>query len=331
MNKNNNNIFLNDNSNQISIYSIIQNLIKKVDQLTEENKEIKNRLNVLEKNNNELINIIKENRINLLKEKNYLDIPSTNISNNHKNIDNDNFQNNQINNNNSDINSLSLFFPQENFKLNELENEYNSNFLTKIQTKYLKEKTKNKLNEKEFKLNKMDIENIQDKNKLNYRFGQNNNNNNNIIYLKQKKNDDENYILTNKIETENENEIINDFNLFKNNWSKKKIDNYDKYFGQNYQNYEGKKNIMCVDENEEEKIEKIKNNDINNDEEENWSVNKSNNIVGVICLPNSKNSSFSSNQSYKKQKKTIENNPSSFSSNNLYLKKYDSNRNGFIY
>ena len=132
--------------------------------------------------------------------------------------------------------------------------------------------------------------------------------------------------MTNKIETENE--IINDFNLFKNNWPKKKIDNYDKYFGQNY---EGKKNIMCVDENEEEKIEKIKNNDINNDEEENWSVNKSNNIVGVICLPNSKNSSFSSNQSYKKQKKTIENNPSSFSSNNLYLKKNDSNINDFIY
>ena len=179
----NNNIFLNDNPNQISIYSIIQNLIKKVEQLTEENKEIKNRLNVLEKNNNELINIIKENRINILKERNNLDIPSTNISNNNKNIDNDNFQNNHINNNNnnSDINYLSLFFPQDNFKLNELENEYSSNFLTKIQTKYLKEKTKNKnkLNEKEFKLNKMDIENIQDKNKLNYSFGQNNNNNNN--------------------------------------------------------------------------------------------------------------------------------------------------------
>ena len=56
-----NNLINSENTN-----NIIQNLISKIDILTQENKEIKERLNVLEENNNKLINLIKENRINSL-------------------------------------------------------------------------------------------------------------------------------------------------------------------------------------------------------------------------------------------------------------------------
>ena len=53
----------------------------KIDKLSQENKEIKERLKVLEENNNKLINIIKESRINLLKEKNNLNNPLLTSSN----------------------------------------------------------------------------------------------------------------------------------------------------------------------------------------------------------------------------------------------------------
>ena len=46
----------------------IQKLILKIEQLSEENKKIKNRINILEKNNNYLIKIIKEKRIRVLEE-----------------------------------------------------------------------------------------------------------------------------------------------------------------------------------------------------------------------------------------------------------------------
>ena len=135
------NLLDNENDiNKMNINSLIQNLISKVNQLTEENKEIKNRLNVLENNNNELIKIIKENRMNLLKEKNNGDNPSLGVSNIKKNIDNENGDNNE--NSNFDINNFIL--SQNNIKLNDLENENSPNFLTRIHNKYLKEKTKNK-------------------------------------------------------------------------------------------------------------------------------------------------------------------------------------------
>ena len=336
-NNNLNNISLDGNVNSMNLVPLIQSLISKIDKLTEENKEIKNRLNVLEKNNNELINIIKENRINIIKEKINSDSPSTNISNNNnKNVENENIQNNDKNNNNNyifDINALSFCAPQDNFNLNDIENEKSPNFLTRVHAKYLKEKTKSKNDflDNEIKLNKMDIESHEEKNKIQFNLGvgenknsineinninkDNNNNNNN-------EDDEENYLYNNKDDTE----IYDDMNLFTNNGIKKKPDNnkINKFYGKDY---EINKNIMCVDENEEEKM---KNNDLNNDEEED--VNKSYNLVGVVCLPISRNSSFSSNHSHRKNKRKSENNPSGFSSNNaLNLKKNDSRGNDYLF
>ena len=285
-----NNISLEDNINNSNVFSILQKLMLKVEELSEENKEIKNRLNVLENNNNELINIIKENRINiLLKEKNNSDSPSTNITNSNnisysnKIIENEN-QNNL--NNIFDINALSFCAPKDNFNLNDEENENSPNFLTRIHAKYLKEKTKNKneLNNHEFKLNKMDLENKEEKNKIYF-------NDNIIINDSEKKDEDEdNYLYTSK----GDNEIVDDINFFKNNENKKRIDIYDKkkYFSNNY---EIKKNIMCVDENEEEEREKDNIILNNREEDDDWSINKSYNMVGAASLPLPRNSSFSSN------------------------------------
>lgn len=311
-------ISLDDNINNSNVFSILQKLMLKVEELSEENKEIKNRLNVLENNNNELINIIKENRISiLLKEKNNSDSPSTNISNsnnisyNNKIIENEN-QNNL--NNIFDINTLSFCAPKDNFNLNDMENENSPNYLTRIHAKYLKEKTKNKneINNQDFKLNKMDLENKEEKNKILF-------SDNMIINNSEKKDEDEdNYLFTNK----GDNEIVDDINFFKSNENKKRIDIYDKkkYFSNNYGI---KKNIMCVDENEEEEREKDNNILNNREEDEDWSINKSYNMVGVASLPSPRNSSFSSNQNNKKNRKKMEHNSSS---NQLNSKKNDINR-----
>ena len=301
-NNNDNNLNLN------KIGSIIQNLIAKIEYLTEENNEIKKRLSVLEKNNNELINIIKENRITILKEKNNSDSSSTKISNTNKILENENNQNISDNNN-----AFSLFISQDNLKLNELENENSPNFLTRIHTKYLKEKIKNKddLNEQELKQNKMEISNKEVKNNKNYLFSEDIKDNNN----KKKEYEEENYLYTNS-----ENEIVDDMNLFNNKWNyKKNICKNNNYFAENYDN---KKNIMCVDENEEEKKEKFNNYILKNDKYEEWTINNSNNIVGA-CFPNLKNSRHSLPSSHQNQKNTknIENN---YYSNQL--KKSDSNR-----
>ncbi len=311
-------ISLDDNINNSNVFSILQKLMLKVEELSEENKEIKNRLNVLENNNNELINIIKENRISiLLKEKNNSDSPSTNITNsnnisyNNKIIENEN-QNNL--NNIFDINTLSFCAPKDNFNLNDMENENSPNYLTRIHAKYLKEKTKNKneINNQDFKLNKMDLENKEEKNKILF-------SDNMIINNSEKKDEDEdNYLFTNK----GDNEIVDDINFFKSNENKKRIDIYDKkkYFSNNYGI---KKNIMCVDENEEEEREKDNNILNNREEDEDWSINKSYNMVGVASLPSPRNSSFSSNQNNKKNRKKMEHNSSS---NQLNSKKNDINR-----
>ena len=303
------NILDNENDiNKMNISSLIQNLISKVNQLTEENKEIKNRLNVLENNNNELIKIIKENRLFLLKEKNNGDGPSTGVSNNKKNIDNVKDSNNE--NTNFDLNTF--FLSQNNIKFDDLENgnENSPNFLTRIHTKYLREKTKNK----------MDIEKSEEKIKKNINFKDNKNYLDKIKYEQKNIEEEDKYLYSNK--TEKEDEIFYDINIFKNNkYCKKNFDIKTNYFGQ--QNvYKG--NIINIDENEEEKKNKFFNN-IPNKDDDAWSVNRSNNIVGGVCLPSSKNYSF---LNQKKDKKNAENNYSSFYSNNYNnnYKKNDSNR-----
>lgn len=302
-NQNVNNINSNSLDNNMNIFSLIQNLMSKVNQLTEENKEIKNRLNVLEKNNNELINIIKENRINLLKEKNNIDSPSTNISNNNKKI-----EENDNNKNNIDFNDF--FLSQSNFKLNNLENENSPNFFTRIHSRFLKEKTKSKnkdddIFEKDFKQNKMDIENYEEKNKKNFNFKESKNFEESLKEKEKEKQDEEedNYLFTNK---ETENEIYDDMNLFKNNCVKKKVENTNNYFGDKYKM---NKNIINLDENEEEKKEKY-NNNIKNKEEDAWSFNKSIKMIGIAYSP----------------KNNSENDHSSFSSNQLNFKKSDNKR-----
>jgi len=62
---NNNDISL-EKSNIKNINAYIQQLILKIEQLSEENKKIKNRINILERNNNYLIKIIKEKRTSVL-------------------------------------------------------------------------------------------------------------------------------------------------------------------------------------------------------------------------------------------------------------------------
>ena len=279
---------------------IIQKLISKIDYLTEENNEIKKRLNVLEKNNNELINIIKENRINILKEKNNLDSSSTIISNNNKGLENENNQNNNLDINNA----FSLFLSQENEKLNDLENEDSPNFLTRIHTKFLKEKIKNKKDIKEegFKEKKDVISNKEEKANIKYFISQKSKDINN----KKEEDEEDNYLFTNK----NENEIFDDINLFQNKWDHKTQENFksNKNFGENIGI---NKNIISVDENEEENKEKFNKFDLKNDKYEDWTINNSNNIVGFACLPNSKNSSFS----FQNNKKDIKNNQ-----NNYYSK-----------
>ena len=195
-----------------------------------------------------------------------------------------------------------------------MENENSPNYLTRIHAKYLKEKTKNKneINNQDFKLNKMDLENKEEKNKILF-------SDNMIINNSEKKDEDEdNYLFTNK----GDNEIVDDINFFKSNENKKRIDIYDKkkYFSNNYGI---KKNIMCVDENEEEEREKDNNILNNREEDEDWSINKSYNMVGVASLPSPRNSSFSSNQNNKKNRKKMEHNSSS---NQLNSKKNDINR-----
>ena len=317
---NKDNLLDNENDiNKMDINSLVQHLIEKVNKLTEENKEIKNRLNVLENNNNELIKIIKENRMFLLKEKNNGDGQSMGVANIKKNKDNENGENNE--NNNFDINTF--FLSQNNIKLNDLENENENspNFLTRIHTKYLREKTKNKKDpfKSDFKLNKMDIENSEEKNKINFK-----DNKNFFDKIKNRKKsceEEDKYLYSNKIEKEEE--LFDDMNLFQNNkYCKKNFDNLkNNYYGEQYGS---KKNIISVDENEEEKKDKFYNN-IPIKEDDIWSVNRSNNIVGGVCLPSSKNSPFS-NQ--KKDKKNTENSYSPFYSKNYNFtyKKSDSNR-----
>ncbi len=282
---------LKNNLNDKNIYSLVQNLIDKVNKLTEENKEIKNRISILEKNNNELINIIKENRIDLLKEINNSNSPSTNISNNKI------FENKK---NNFDFNDF--FLIDNNQNINDLESENSINYLTRIHNKYLNEKIKNRndINEKDLKSSKMALEINKEKNKLNNNYIEKKNIFDDDINIKDKKededDDEDNYLFSNKAESE---EIYDDLNLFKGSWSQKKFETNKPYEQKNDIN----NNIIPIDENEENYKEKY-NND-KNSKDEFWSANKRNNYFGNAYLPNYHSASFFSNNNYIKNKNNI--------------------------
>ena len=252
----------NNLKNSENLNNIVQNLVTKIDELIKKNKEIKERLNVLEENNNKLINIIKENRINLLKEKNKLDNPALTSSNykllneNNKNDVEDNI----------DFVGLSLSIQ------NDSQND-KSNFLKNIYSNFLKNKTKNKYNiEDELIINKIyNNENIE-KEKNDIIKGERKKSN----ISDKSKNDDDNYFYSNKSDVNLRNDtdfrIVNQYGYDLMNLNNNKI---------NKEEYNFKKNIISLDENEEEK-KRMRGNS-NSNEEFGWSVNNSYNLVGAAC------------------------------------------------
>ena len=230
----------------------IQILMAKIDKLSQENKEIKERLNVLEENNNKLINLIKESRINLLKEKNNSDNPLL-ISPNKKN---DNIKFNFGNNPDFDFLSFSFQNDSQNDKSNILKNLY-SNFLKN------KKKSKDKIEDELF--NKINKNESTEKNVI-YKPGRKKSN--------FSKNSEDNYFYSNKEDVD----IIDDVGFFKN--YKLTITPSSENLIRNNQE---EKNIMCLDELEEERKNPMRKNESNGNEDD-WSVNKSYNMVGVTCL-----------------------------------------------
>ena len=247
-------------NNSTNSDNVVLNLMTKVDKLCQENKEIKERLRVLEENNNKLINIIKETRINLLKEKNNLDNPLL-TSPNKKMQKNDN--NKIIMDHNLDFGDLSFSFQ------NEPQND-KSNILKCLYSNFLKNKKKNKDKIEEEVFHKLNKNEIKEKNG---------------VHKQERKksgfskNSEENYFYSNKSDVD----IIDDVGFFKNYklTVTPSCENLNKY------NQESEKNIMYLDENEEEKKNPIRKNESNGNEDD-WSVNKSYNMVGVTCL-NDKN------------------------------------------
>ena len=239
------------NNNNTNIDNI-QILMAKIDKLSQENKEIKERLNVLEENNNKLINLIKESRINLLKEKNNSDNPLL-ISPNKKN---DNIKFNFGNNPDFDFLSFSFQNDSQNDKSNILKNLY-SNFLKN------KKKSKDKIEDELF--NKINKNESTEKNAI-YKPGRKKSN--------FSKNSEDNYFYSNKEDVD----IIDDVGFFKN--YKLTITPSSENLIRNNQE---EKNIMCLDELEEERKNPLRKNESNGNEDD-WSVNKSYNMVGVTCL-----------------------------------------------
>ena len=239
------------NNNNTNIDNI-QILMAKIDKLSQENKEIKERLNVLEENNNKLINLIKESRINLLKEKNNSDNPLL-ISPNKKN---DNIKFNFGNNPDFDFLSFSFQNDSQNDKSNILKNLY-SNFLKN------KKKSKDKIEDELF--NKKNKNESTEKNAI-YKPGRKKSN--------FSKNSEDNYFYSNKEDVD----IIDDVGFFKN--YKLNITPSSENLIRNNQE---EKNIMCLDELEEERKNPMRKNESNGNEDD-WSVNKSYNMVGVTCL-----------------------------------------------
>ena len=240
-----------NNNNNTNIDNI-QILMAKIDKLSQENKEIKERLNVLEENNNKLINLIKESRINLLKEKNNSDNPLL-ISPNKKN---DNIKFNFGNNPDFDFLSFSFQNDSQNDKSNILKNLY-SNFLKN------KKKSKDKIEDELF--NKINKNESTEKNAI-YKPGRKKSN--------FSKNSEDNYFYSNKEDVD----IIDDVGFFKN--YKLTITPSSENLIRNNQE---EKNIMCLDELEEERKNPMRKNESNGNEDD-WSVNKSYNMVGVTCL-----------------------------------------------
>jgi hypothetical protein len=262
----NNDISL-DKSNIKNINDFIQQLILKIEQLTEENKDIKNRINILERNNNYLIKIIKEKRIKVLEE--YL----------LNNKNNPNYNDNILNKN--------IFISQkDHFNLNDsFDLEKSPNYFSTLPFNYQKEKEKNESK----------------------------------IFLDNDKEDEkeENYLYSSKVNDE----IFDDIEFFKNNGSKSNLSDKKMYDNKNNGNENESdigKNIMCIDEQEEEKKDKTKGNIFNKIEDNNNnSKNRSSIKLGVVFpfFPSLGTSSFNLKSKKKlnvNKRKSVEFNYKSF-------------------
>ena len=241
----------NSNINLENINNIIQNLLSKIDIFSKENKEIKERLNVLEENNNKLIKLIKENRINSLKEKYNSDNTSINLFNN--NLSKIEINNKIILDENFDPGALSLL------NQNDSQNE-NQNYLTKIYKNFLKNKTKNKNEIEEGLIHKKIKKDNQEP----------------INIINKEQNLD---LFSDKFDTY----IYDDIGFFKGNSRLTPLD-IKKNNNKSY-DFMRNNNIMNIDEKEEKKNLIRKKN--NSDYVDNglWSVNESYNMVGA-CLHN---------------------------------------------
>ena len=250
------------NINLENINNVIQNLVTTIDKLSQENKEIKERLKVLEENNNKLVKLVKDNRINLLKENKKLENSFLILSNNNNNQKKE-IYNKVIFDDNFDPGSLSLSIQ------NDSQNE-NQNYLTKIYSNFLKNKTKNK-------------NNIEEGGLINKKVKKEN---------KEKDLELDNLFYSDKFDVD----IVDDVGLFNKNDEKLnqipinlKKENND-FFNM-------KNNVMNIDENEEDKNKRIKINSKSNfDINKSWSINQSSNMVGACINNESKDKKNQSNQ-----------------------------------
>ena len=242
----NSNKYTNSNINLENINNIVQNLLSTVEKLNQENKEIKDRLKVLEENNNKLVKFLKD----ILKENKKLENSSIILSNNNNNQKKE-IYNKVIFDDNFDPNALSLSMQ------NDSQNE-NQNYLTKIYKNFLKNKTKNKNNiEEELIHKKSKIENKEKDLELD-----------NLFYS------DKNADL-----------IYDDVGLFSKNGEKlNQIPS--KFKKENNEYFNMKKEVLNIDEYEKEKNKIIKNISKNNfDINKSWSINQSSNMIGA-CINN---------------------------------------------
>ena len=264
------------NINLENINNIVQNLVTKIDNLSQENKEMKERLKVLEENNNKLIDIMKENRIQLLKEK--------------SNLENSYCINKKENNNKIFFDGY-LDLDNSSFSLQNDTSPENQNYLTKIYSNFLKNKTKNNSNIENGLINKKSRKASKD--------------NKEKISLSLNDKEADNYFYSEKFDVN----IIDDVGLFKNEETKKGKESKER----NKYNKEYYNNIMNLDEEEEEKKNILR----KKEEDETWLVNNSYNMVGGVCL-NEGNQDININK---------ESNPNRLN----VIKEENSNEDGYLY
>ena len=264
------------NINLENINNIVQNLVTKIDNLSQENKEMKERLKVLEENNNKLIDIMKENRIQLLKEK--------------SNLENSYCINKKENNNKIFFDGY-LDLDNSSFSLQNDTSPENQNYLTKVYSNFLKNKTKNNSNIENGLINKKSRKASKD--------------NKEKISLSLNDKEADNYFYSEKFDVN----IIDDVGLFKNEETKRGKESKER----NKYNKEYYNNIMNLDEEEEEKKNILR----KKEEDETWLVNNSYNMVGGVCL-NEGNQDININK---------ESNPNRLN----VIKEENSNEDGYLY